>query len=264
MTSYSELMAEFSTGKPDYAVDLPDNWTQGRTAFGGLTSGLLAAAIANDHPDLPGLRTAQINFAGPATGRLNVSHELLRRGKNNITFSAKLDSEMGAGTYGLLTYGVQRRLPEELDYPRRVIDIKPADAEPFFPSTEGAPRFLSNIDRRWVSGPRFLEGSDKPDMLFWARLTDAKSWDQGLVPLIILADTPPAAFGFLTKPFRALSSISWHINLLTDDLSTEDGWWLMRSAATFIKDGYVSQVIEVWNSDGRRVMDSLQLQALFV
>lgn len=263
MKTYSEMMAAFLANGPDYAVDLPDNWTQGRTAFGGLTSGLLAAAIANDHDDLPALRTAQINFVGPATGRLNVSHELLRRGKNNVTFSAKLDSEMGAGTHGLLTYGVTRKLPEELQYPRKTVDIKPDDAEPFFPSTEGAPNFLSNIDRRWVSGPRFMEGSDNPDMMFWARLTDAESWHQGLVPLIMLADTPPAAFSYLTKPFRALSSINWHINFLTDDLSTQDGWWLMRSATHFIKDGYISQLIQVWNSDGERVMDSLQMQALF-
>lgn len=263
MKSYSEVMAGFLASGPNYVADLPENWLQGRTAFGGLTSALLAAAIANDHTDLPPLRTAQINFIGPAVGQLNVSHELLRRGKNNVSFSGKLDSEMGPGTHGLFTYGVGRELPEELDYPRRAIEVKPEDAEPFFPNTEGAPTFLTNLDRRWVSGPRFMEGSDKPDMMFWARLTDETSWDQGLIPLIILADTPPAAFGHLTKPFKALSSMSWHINLLTDDLTTQDGWWLMRSATNFIKDGYVSQLIQVWNSDGKRVMDSLQMQALF-
>ena len=264
MKTYSDIMADFLASQPDYIADLPDNWTQGRTAFGGLTSALLAAAIANDNPDLPPLRTAQINFVGPAMDKLRVSHDLLRRGKNNVTFYGKLDSEAGPGSHGFFTYGVQRQLPEELNYPIKKVDVQPDEAEPFFPRTEGAPSFLQNLDRRWVSGPRFLEGSDNPDMLFWARLSDPKSWDQGLLPLIILADTPPAAFGFLTQQIRALSSINWHINMLSDDLTTQDGWWLMRSATQFVKDGYISQLIEVWNSDGKRVMDALQMQALFV
>lgn len=264
MKIYSEVMADFLASGPDYRVELPENWMQGRTAFGGFTSALLIAAIQNDYPDLPPIRTAQINFIGPAMDELRIKHTMLRQGKNNVSLSAALDSDAGAGTHGLFTFGVTRELPEQLDYPHRVIDLAPDDAEPFFPNTDGAPSFLSNINRRWVSGPRFMEGSDNPDMLFWARLTDEKSWHQGLIPMIILADTPPAAFGFLTKPFRALSSMSWNINFLTDDFTTEDGWWLMRSATGFVKNGYSSQVTEVWNSEGKRVMESTQMQALFV
>lgn len=263
MTIYSEMMADFLASGPNYIADLPENWMQGRTAFGGLTSALLAAAIQQDYPDLPPIRTAQVNFIGPAMDKLEVRHQLLRQGKNNVTLSATLDSEAGAGTHGFFTYGVTRQLPQEMDYPARAMEKKPEDAEPFHPTTEGAPSFLTNLDRRWVAGPRFLEGSNNPDMLFWARLTDPKSWDEGLIPLIVLADTPPAAFGYLTEPFRALSSMNWNINFLTDDFTTRDGWWLMRSATRFIKDGYSSQLIQVWNTDGRRVMDSMQMQALF-
>lgn len=263
MKTYTEVMADFLASGPNYNVDLPENWMQGRTAFGGLSSALLVAAIQNDYPDLPPIRTAQINFVGPAMDMMTVRHDMLRRGKNNVTLSAALDSAAGAGTHGLFTFGVTRDLPQELDYPRRTVDIQPEDSEPFFSNAQDAPSFLTNIDRRWVSGPRFMEGSDNPDMLFWARLTDPNSWDKGLLPLVVLADTPPAAFGYLTQPFRALSSMNWNVNFLTDDLTTQDGWWLMRSATRFIKAGYVSQLTQVWNRDGKRVMDAMQLQALF-
>ncbi len=263
MKNYSEMMADFLASGPDYIADLPENWKQGRTAFGGLTSALLLAAITNDHSELPPLRTAQINFIGPAIDKLSVRHQMLRRGKNNVTLSGTLDSEAGAGTHGFFTFGVTRDLPQEMDYPLKEITESPDQAPPFHETLEGAPSFLHNMDRRWVAGPRFMEGSDNPDMLIWGRLKDPKSWDNGLLPLIVLADTPPAAFGHLTKPFRALSSMSWHINMLSDDLSTEDGWWLMRSKTGFIKDGYSSQITQVWNSKGRRVMDALQMQALF-
>ena len=263
MTSYNQMMADFLASGPDYVADLPENWKQGRTAFGGITTALLAAAIGNDHPDLPPLRTIQVNFVGPAVDRLSVRHEMLRQGKNNVTFRAELDSELGAGTHGYLTYGVNRTMQNELDYPRLDIPVQPEDAEPYHTDLKGAPSFISNMDRRHISGPRFLDGSDNPDILMWGRLADPESRDKGLLPLLVLADLPPAALTAVREPIRAVSSTNWSLSLLTDDLTTRDGWWLMRSATRFIKDGYSSQLIQVWNSDGRRVMDAMQMQAIF-
>lgn len=262
MSSYTDMMATFlASGPENYTTELPDNWTQGRTAFGGLTSAMLLAAILNDRPDLPPLRTMQVNFIGPAVGKLDVSSQLMREGKNNTTFRAEMDSEKGAGTHGYFTFGVGRELDMVMDYPPKENIKKPSELEIAEPN-EFAPRFLTNFDRRWVSGPQFFEQSDDPDMLTWARLKEEETWDQGLLPLIVLADAPPAAFGSISG-VRALSSMNWNINFLTDDFSTEDGWWLMRSATRFIRDGYSSQLIQVWNSEGRRVMDAAQHVAIF-
>ena len=264
MKTYSDIMAEFLASGPNYVADLPENWKQGRTAFGGLTTTLMAAAIQNDHPDLPPMRTAQINFIGPAKDQLSVSHKLQRQGKNNVTFSAELNSPTGAGTHGYFTYGVSRDMPREVDYPLNLPTVKPCHLEPLFPAHAEAPSFLKNLDRRLISGPRFMEGADDPDVLMGARLTDPKSWDKGLMPLLVLADTPPAALSFFDGPVRALSSMNWNINFLTDEIETEDGWWLMRSATRYVRAGYSSQLIQVWNSQGARVMDAMQMQAVFV
>lgn len=262
MDSYTEMMAAFlASGPNEYTADLPETWKQGRTAFGGITSALPLAAILNDHGDLPPLRTMQINFIGPAMDTLSVRHKLLRQGKNNATFSGELDSAAGAGTHGFFTFGVERALDIEMDYPIKEVEKRPEEIEPY-ELGNAAPNFLFNFDRRWVSGPKFFEQSDDPDMLLWTRLTDAQSWDKGLLPLVVLADAPPAAFGALSG-VRALSSMNWNINFLTDDFTTQDGWWLMRSATRFIRDGYSSQLIQVWNSEGRRVMDSMQHVAIF-
>ena len=75
-------------------------------------------------PDLPPIRTAQINFIGPAMDNMTVRHDMLRRGKNNVSLSAALDSEAGAGTHGSFTFGVTRELPEELDYPTGTWSIR--------------------------------------------------------------------------------------------------------------------------------------------
>jgi acyl-CoA thioesterase len=262
MTSYTAMMDNFLASGPDtYRADLPETWKQGRTAFGGITSALLLAAILNDHDDLPPLRTMQINFIGPAVDELTVTSKILRRGKNNVTLRAELDSAAGAGTHGYFTFGVDRELDMVMDYPLKEIAAQPDELESSEPN-EFTPSFLINFDRRWVSGPTFFEQADDPDMLIWTRLKDPESWDKGLLPLVVLADAPPAAFGSISG-VRALSSMNWNINFLTDDFSTENGWWLMRSATRFIREGYSSQLIQVWNSEGRRVMDSAQHIAIF-
>lgn len=262
MKNYSELMQDFRASAPAYKIEVGDNWKQGRTAFGGLTAALLLEAVQNDYPDLPPLRTLQVNFIGPAEGEIQVSHKLLRKGKNNVSFYAEANSDLGNGTHALMTFGVGRDMQRDMDYPVKQIDVQPEDL-PFVQSPPEAPRFLDNMDRRWVSGPRFMDGSDTPDVLVWGRLADEKARAGGMTPLILLTDTPPAALTFIKGPVRALSSMNWNINMLTDDYTTRDGWWLMRSATRFVKDGYSSQLIQVWNSEGRRVMDAMQHQAIF-
>jgi len=260
MSSYSTMMESLYKSAPDYAVELPDNWLQGRTAFGGVTTALLLSAVEHHYSDLPPLRTMQVNFVGPAAGTLKVTHKMLRRGKNNVTVEARLDSELGAGTYGFFTFGVSRKLERELEYPLKKVSVAPEDAKPMNYMTHVVP-VLKNFERRLISGPEILSASDNPDLLLWTRHTDPEARD-GLAPLMVLADAPPAALTAIAK-IRALSSMNWNINMLTDDHDTEDGWWLLRSATQFVSDGYSSQLIQVWNSEGRRVMDSMQHQAIF-
>ena len=47
---------------------------------------------------------------------MRVNHKILRRGKNNVTFEAHLDSDAGPGTYGYFTFGVSRKMARQMDY----------------------------------------------------------------------------------------------------------------------------------------------------
>ncbi|MGB1464163.1 MAG: acyl-CoA thioesterase domain-containing protein [Parvibaculales bacterium] len=142
MTSYTAMMDNFLASGPNhYTANLPETWKQGRTAFGGITSALLLAAILNDHDDLPPLRTMQINFIGPAVDELTVTSKILRRGKNNVTLRAELDSAAGAGTHGYFTFGVDRELDMVMDYPLKEIAAQPDELESSEPN-EFTPSFL--------------------------------------------------------------------------------------------------------------------------
>ena len=75
--SIAQLLAHHDPALTTFELDVPDQWKQGRTVYGGLSSGLcLQAALphANGRP----LRSAMINFVGPSAGLLTVEAEKLR------------------------------------------------------------------------------------------------------------------------------------------------------------------------------------------
>ena len=57
--------------------------------------------------------------------------------------------------------------------------------------------------------------------------------------------------------------MSWAFDLLTDNLDTEGGWWLIRVSAENVLSGYSSQAMTVWSSAGKRVLVDHQNYAVF-
>ena len=105
---FSRLIDEFLHHQTAAEIETPDGWTQGRTAYGGLTGALMLAAVQSAHDDLPPLRTIQINFVGPASGRIKVSTDTLRRGKNTVTIKARLIGDDALAGRAIFTFGVNR------------------------------------------------------------------------------------------------------------------------------------------------------------
>ena len=260
MTAFSSLLTDFRASAPNYEIEIDENWKQGRTAYGGLTAALLHAAIVNSYDNLPPLRTAQINFVGPTDGRMQVTHKTLRRGKNNVTFETRLDSDAGPGTYGYFTFGVSRKMARKMDYPKHELPVSPQMGEELIPHNTGR-NFLANFDRIRATGPALLSGSDNPDLTVWSRHIDPHA-HQGVTELIALTDAPPAALTALIQ-LKALSSMNWNINMLRDNPTTTDGWFLLRTSTKHVWNGYSSQEMQVWNRSGERIMDCIQHIAIF-
>ena len=70
-TSYTQMLAAVETRDDRLHIDIPADWAQGRTAYGGLTAALCVEAAALVSSDLPPLRSAQFAFIGPAAGRFH-------------------------------------------------------------------------------------------------------------------------------------------------------------------------------------------------
>jgi acyl-CoA thioesterase len=74
---------------------------------------------------------------------------------------------------------------------------------------------------------------------------------------------PPAITTHLTA-FAPLSSMTWMIDFLTEDVSSDDGWYLLESTPEHAADGYSAQSMAIWSTDGRcRLARGRQMVTVF-
>ncbi|WP_170425188.1 thioesterase family protein [Ruegeria arenilitoris] len=242
---------------------LPPNWMQGRTGFGGFTAALLLHAARAQHPDLPPLRSAMINFTAPVTEGPDVSAEVLRQGRNVTTLLSRAQVAGRTAAVGTFSFGAPQQSQIAVEHPAKTAP-NPEDTPSYLPQglTKAPIPFLDNFDLQLIDGQLPFAGSDNGYNRVWARHRDPKMRGK-LEGLIALADVlPPMVFPLLKAP-TVNSSMNWMINLLSESVQTRDGWWLMENHLTAGRDGYSSQVMRMWNTDGELVVDGMQSVIIF-
>jgi hypothetical protein len=125
LTGFSVMMAGMQAADDGYSITLPDDWLQGRTAYGGLSAAVCLEAARRAFPGLPELRSAQFAFIGPATGVLRLAPRVLRQGKSTVFASVDLEGDNGLAARATLCFGAQRRVDRRL---RQVFDAGHAAA----------------------------------------------------------------------------------------------------------------------------------------
>ena len=237
--------------------EIPAEWMQGRTSYGGLSSALALETARRLHPELPPLRSAAISFIGPLAGEVSVTARVLRKGRNATWIAAEVASEAGVGlTASFVFMGPVESALHLNDAPPPAGWIAPEDALPLPPRT--GPGFIGNFEIRFGL-PRQIE--PLPELCWWVRLRDRAGLDP-MVEMMAIADAlPPGVMPLLRA--GPVSSMTWLVNLLTPLPQTRDGWWLVRSAGNYAENGCSSQDMGVWNADGQPVAMGMQSIALF-
>ena len=261
MTPFSQILAAQTASPGHDQVTVPEDWLQGRTTYGGLTAALSVEMALQTLPGLPPLRSAQFAFIGPASGPLTLSAQVLRQGKSSVYVSVDLAGDAGPAVRTLLAFGATR--PSTLS--RLALpapDVAPPEAcAAFFPQGQG-PRFAAHFDTRLAGGTRPMTPEAEPDYLVWSRHRDAAA-RAGLVGLVALADAlPPAAMASFRAP-APISTSTWSFDLLSPEPTSPEGWFLFRSTAETMGDGYSSQAMTLWQPDGTPVLVGRQNVAIF-
>ena len=261
-TDFATLLSGMSPEDAGFTVTLASDWLQGRTAYGGLSAALCFEATQRVAGDLPPLRSAQFAFVGPAVGTLRIEPTLLRRGKSSAFFGTDLHGEAGLAVRGLLCFGANRQSSLNMaDFP--VPDVPGWDESPVFFKPSKEISFISHFDGRFAAGGRPRTPGVKPEMIVWLRHVDTQATD-GMAALIALADAlPPAAMVMFPPEPAPISTMTWSIDILSDQPRSETGWFLVRSTAQTAAGGYSAQDMAVWNDKGEPVMAMRQTVAIF-
>ncbi len=260
--SFTELMASFAQDTDGTcSVTIPAEWMQGRSTYGGLSAAICLKAVYGSLGDLPPLRSAQVSFIGPAGGPITVKTQELRRGKSVTYAGADVVGEQGIATRAVFAFGAPRDSAfdeEHIGAPPSV--PRPEDCGPLFPGGFG-PAFTQFFEPKLGLGGAPCTGSDAHEHFVWVRHKDREDADM-LALIAHSAMAPPAIFPKFTE-YSPGSSMNWHINILAAEPSTEDGWWLIRSAIDTAQNGYSSQDMTIWNKAGFPVMSMKQCVAYF-
>lgn len=261
MTEFTDLMASFAQSDDSWRVGVSDDWLQGRTAYGGLSAALCLQAAMLQTPDLPPLRSAQLAFIGPATGELTLKPTVLRRGKSAVFVGVDCHGDAGLATRAMFCFGAKRELTlNHVDLPMPAVPAI-ADCKPFFRAMPGL-NFVQHFDGLLAAGELPFSRAGAPMLTLWLRHKDERARSSA-VALLALADAPPPAGIVLFEKSAPISTMTWHVDVLTDDITTQDGWWLVRTSAETLRDGYSGQNMTIWNAAGRPVIAARQTIAVF-
>lgn len=248
--------------------NMGEDWLQGRTLFGGLSSALAVQAMrdicGNDWP----LRALQTSFVGPVpAGTFSVRVQLLRQGKNIRQVQAQLmqgegDAAVIAAVF-LGVFGANRE--SSLDSLRPVMPAAAKSVEeslqlPFMPGL--TPNFTQHFDFRLADGAFPFMGADVWSSSMHIRMHHPEGIDNELMA-VILADagpTPPLA---RLKAPAAASSVSWALELRAVPPVTSEAFWRMDKQANVVDDGYVNETTHLWTPDGRIAALGYQVVAVY-
>ena len=262
--SLTDIIAKLQEEEAGLRAPITDNWKRGRTCFGGMTAALLLETALREVPDLPPLRSAMIDFTGPVTEPALLTGQLLRKGRNMTTVESR--AQIGDQVVGVGNFSFGHAQDSGIDVPCPAPDAPPPEDTPSMIPPAGrslAPGFHHNFDIRLIEGKLPGMGATRGYMRAWARHRDPASRAGEVSQLCIGDILPPAVFPLFPK-MGPNSSVKWLFNRVDTDLSTDDGWWQVESEVTAASDGYSSQTMRMWSTDGRLVADGMQSVIVFV
>jgi acyl-CoA thioesterase len=264
MSSLAAVLDTLTSEGDAFTIDAPLDWSQGRTLYGGITAALAYESVRRGHEGLAPLRSAQLAFIGPASGRLRFTSTLLRRGRSSTLIAADCANDDGPVARALFAFGAVRESKVAHNFLPKP-DVPAPDKVGSFRKEGGdTPRgFWNNFETRLASGGRLLDKSaTRPEFTVWTRFLDVGGAD-ATTALLALADCLPPAAMVLFPEFGPISTMTWTIDV-GHVPARLDGWHLLWASSEHSGEGYSLQNMALWSEDGALIATGRQMVAIFV
>ena len=246
-TPFSALLAQATIEGGRMRVQVPPDWLQGRTVFGGLQGALAVRAMRSQVPASLPLRTLQATLIAPSTGDLEIETQLLRTGKNATHVEARIFEKGTLCAIVIGVFGARLTSSVSLQPTQAPVGNEQAIAMPFIAGM--MPNFIQHYDARLVRGAFPFTRSAVDESVYEVDLKDQQSPDEYSV--VALTDfPPPLALAHLSRPAPG-STLTWMLELLSDDFSQlpRQGFRVdVKLLAA--RDGYTQQATMVWSKEG--------------
>ena len=240
---------------------VPEGWTQGRGAWGGLVVAAVVHAARQADRAEPGrraLREVSVHIVGPVpAGDVSITTSLVRRGSATGIWQAVVQSDEVWAT-ATVVFGADRardvaarpllRMPQVADWTH----LEPVRLEPPL-----APEFLQHLLVRPLGGYPYSGTGD--DVTAWVEPAEPlAAYDEGT--LVGMVDAMwPAALVQVDSP-RPMATLSFSATLLVDPATVPTAEPLLhRGRLLALSAGYATESRELWTGDGRLAVHNTQV-----
>ncbi len=263
-TSFTELLARVRASEPGPAtVEVPSDWTQGRSTFGGLPVALALERMRMQVEPTRRPRSLLVAFVGPiGPGPIEVRVEALRHGQSASVLEARV--LQGQTIRCTVTGSFAADRPSEMAVEGRPRPSVPGpDGLTSMPFIEGLmPTFTQHFELRWAVGQIPFARSPMHEFGGWCRLRESGAAGPSHVAALVDA-WPAPALQQLRKPGPA-SSMSWMLELAdVDEQARSDDWWYFHADTDRAIGGWVNAHATLWSPSGKLVALSRQTVAVF-
>lgn len=256
--------AETDAGTRRQTID--SEWFQGPGAFGGLLAGSVLRAV-QDTVDSDEYRIGSLNleFLAPVDDRpAEMSIEVLRRGSSVVNLQARIEQDSEVVTTATATLCRDRDSAIELDDPSPPEVPEPDELESA-PDNPLFPNFAQHFEHRFGVGSPPFTGSDEAVVGGWGRLKEAGEPADAAHIAALIDIWPPAVLSTVSQPVGA-ATISWQIVFdgpLPVDGAGADDFYLVAAETRRASGGYAEERARLFDRDGRRLAEALQLVTVF-
>ena len=248
---------------PDNSAEFGEDWSQGRSAFGGLASAFAVTAMRKQLATPQPMRSLMVSFIAPISpGEITVVARIQRQGKNVTQMSADV---MSGGQIGLQAMGVFGNSRTALNVPP-VQDEAPTPRDQgiqFATHAERLPRFLSYFEGSWVNDGMPYSGTKRKHLQMWVRHKTNVS-EFPTEKMVAICDMPPPVIlsWFDTPPVPA-SSLSWALEFVVPPETVTGEWFYLDYSVEAAADGYTQQSGKIYDEEGRLCALSRQCMVYF-
>lgn len=264
-TLFADLMDKFDTPEKKSHFQVPDDWMQGRTVYGGLIAALALQSMRAHVPQGRKIRTLFVSFIGPLDAEpFNIQTRELRSGRSVTSVESRITQNDVICCTTLGSFGADRvsqiRIPPvrcpKMPDPSRAFEL---------PYIDGlTPAFTRHFGYRWAMGEFPFSGKGGEEIGGWINFREqtecfTEEW------LVALADAwPTPVLSQLTEP-AAASTMTWALEFIHLDRTTctENQWWGYHCTVDSAEKGYVHERSAIWDPDGHLAVFSHQTNTVF-